>query len=103
MRNLFTELMEITDKKTRLILHNETENNKVKVELAACRREVAKARAETSTVREEGPPGPNSRQVLPSHDCAPKLYSTVVKESTERKHRLSLRSKTQSPILSRRY
>lgn len=59
----------------------------MKVELAACRREVAKARAETSTVREEGPPGPDSRQVLPSHDCALKLYSTVVKESTERKHR----------------
>jgi len=35
--------------------------------------------------------------VLPSHDCAPKLYSTVVKENIERKHRLSLRSKTNQP------
>jgi hypothetical protein len=69
----------------------------MKVELAACRREVAKAYAKTSTIREEGQPGPNSRQVLPSHDCAPKLYSTAVKESTERKHRLSLRSKTNPP------
>ncbi len=35
--NLFTVLKGITDEKTRQILHNETEINKVKVELAACR------------------------------------------------------------------
>jgi regulator of replication initiation timing len=46
LRNLFTELMGIIDEKTRLILHSETENNKMKVELAACRREVAKAHAD---------------------------------------------------------
>jgi len=85
LRNLFTELFGITDEKTRLIIYNETENNKGKAELAACRREVAKARTETSTIQEE-PPGPGSRQVLPSHYCAPKLYSTVVAECTERKH-----------------
>ena len=49
LRNLFTEIMEITDEKTRYILHNETES-KVKVELAACRLQYAKARAEKSTV-----------------------------------------------------
>ena len=69
----------------------------MKVELAACRREVAKEQAEKSTVREVEPPGLVSRQVLPSHDRAPKLYSTAVKEGTERKHRLSLRSKTNPP------
>ena len=52
LRNLFSELMEKIDEKTKLIRYNETENNKVKAELAACRREVAKARAETSTVRD---------------------------------------------------
>ena len=70
-------------------------------ELAACRGEVAKEHAEKYTVWEAEPPGPVSRQVLPSHDRAPKLYSTAVKEGTERKHRLSLRSKTNHPpILS---
>ena len=59
--------------------------NKVKLELAACRREVAKEQAEKSTVREVVPPGPVSRQVLPLHDRAPKRYSTVVKQSTEKK------------------
>ena len=43
------------------------------------------------------PPGRFSRQVLPSHDRAPKLYSTAVKQRTERKHKLSLRSKTNQP------
>ena len=75
----------------------------MKVELAACRREVVKEQTEKSIVREMEPPGPFSRQVLPSHDTVPKLYSTVVKQSTEIKHRLSLRSKTnQQPILSRK-
>jgi anaerobic ribonucleoside-triphosphate reductase len=36
--------------------------------------------------------------VLPPHDRALKLYSRVVKESTEKKHRLSLRSKTNQPL-----
>ena len=85
------------------ILHNETEIKKVKVELAACGRRVAKEQAEKSTVREVVPPGPVSRQVLPSHDRAQKLYSTVVIKDTEVNHRLSLRSKNQPPpILSRK-
>ena len=66
----------------------------MKTELAACRQVVEKARTETSTVHAEEPPGPGNRQVLPSRGCAPKLYSTDVSGSTERKHRLSLRSKT---------
>jgi len=97
LRNLFTELKGIIDEKTRQIMHNESEIKEVKVELAACRREVAKAHAGTSTVRVQEPPGPDSRQVLPPHDRAPKLYSRIVKESTEKKHRLSLRSKTNQP------
>jgi regulator of replication initiation timing len=101
LRYLFTELKGITDEKTRLIKYNETENTKLKAELAACRQEVAKASTETSTAREEQPPGPDSRQVLPSSICAPKLFSTVVRGSIERKHRLSLRSKTNPPILLR--
>ena len=97
LRNLFTELKGITDKKSRQILYNETETNKVKLELTARRQEIAKEQAETSTGREVEPPRPVSRQVLPSHDRAPKLYSTVVKQSTEKKHRLTLRSKTNQP------
>ena len=98
--NLFTELMGITDDKTRLIKYYEPENNRVKAELAACRREVAKARTETSTVRKEEPPGPGSRHVLLSYDGPPKLYSTVVTESTDYR---SVRKPTILPILSRRY
>jgi hypothetical protein len=97
LRNLFTELKGIIDEKTRQIIHNESQINKVKVELAACRQEAAKAHAETSTVRVEEQPGPDSRQVLPPHDQAPKLYSRIVQESTGKKHRLSLRSKTNQP------
>ena len=97
LRNLFTELRGIIDQKSKLIIDKETENNEVKAELAACRQVVEKARTETSTVRAEEPPGPGTRQVLPSRGSAPKLYSTVVSESTERKHRLSLRSKTNQP------
>jgi hypothetical protein len=105
LRNLFTELKGITDEKTRQIIHD-SEINKVKVELAACRREVAKAHVETSTAREGEPPGPDSRQVLPPHDRA--LYSRVLSGNTEKKHRLSRRSKTNQPpditekILSRK-
>jgi len=47
LRKLFTELMGIIDNKTRLIKYSEAENNEVKAELVACRREVAKARTET--------------------------------------------------------
>jgi hypothetical protein len=94
LRNLFVELRLIIDEKTKFILDNETENNKVKAELAACRQEVAKASTEASTDRGEKPPGTCGRQVLPSHGCAPKLYSTVASESTLR---LSLRSKTNQP------
>jgi chromosome segregation ATPase len=79
LRNIFTELKGIIDDKTRQIIHSESEINKVKVEFAACRREVAEAHAETSTVREEEPPGPDGRQVLPPLDRAPKLYSRVVR------------------------
>jgi hypothetical protein len=96
LRNLFAELRLIIDEKTKLIL-DETENNKVKAELAACRQEVATASTEASTDRGEKPPGIGGRQVLPSHGCAPKLYATVASESTERKHRLSLRSKIKQP------
>jgi chromosome segregation ATPase len=91
-RNLFTELKGIKDEKTRQIIHNESEINKVKVELAACRREAAKVHTEISTVQVEEPPGPDSRQVLPPHDRALKLYTRIVQESTGKKHRLSLRS-----------
>jgi hypothetical protein len=74
----------------------------VKAELAACRQEVAKAHREASTDRGEKPPETGSRQVLPSHDSAPKLYATVVSDSTERKHRLLLsRKPINPPILSR--
>jgi hypothetical protein len=45
----------------------------------------------------EEPPGQDSRQVLPQHDRAPKQYLQIVKESTGKKHRLSLRSKTNQP------
>jgi hypothetical protein len=37
LSNLFTELKGIIDEKTRQIIHNESEINKVTVELAACR------------------------------------------------------------------
>jgi hypothetical protein len=97
LRNLFTELMDLMEEKTRLIIHNENESNKVKAELAACRQGVAKARTETSTAQEEEPPGCGGRQVLPSHARNPKLYSEVLTKSTDRKHRLSLRSKTNQP------
>jgi hypothetical protein len=53
LRNLFAELRLIIDEKTKPILDNETENNKVIAELAACRQEVAKARTEASTDRVE--------------------------------------------------
>jgi len=97
LRNLFTDLRGIIDQKSKLIIDKETQNNEVKAELAACRQVVEKARTETSTSRAEEPPGPGKRQVLPSRGSAPKLYSTVVSESTERKHRLSQRSKTNQP------
>ena len=99
LRNLFTGLMGIIDEKTGLVIRNDTEN-KVKAEIAACRREVAKAHTETSNVREE-PPGHGSRQVLPSHDCAPKLYSTI--EHRKKAVYRSGRKPTNTPILSRRY
>jgi len=76
LRNLFTELKDIIDEKTRQIIHNESEINKMRVEMAACRREVAMAHAETSTARVQEPPRPAGRQVLPPHDRA--LYSKVV-------------------------
>jgi uncharacterized protein (DUF3084 family) len=57
LRNLFAELRLIIDEKTKLIKDNETENNKVKADLAACRQEVTKARTETSIDRGEKPPG----------------------------------------------
>ena len=53
LRNLFTELKDIIDEKTRQIILNESEINKMRVEMAACRREVAKAHAETSNARQE--------------------------------------------------
>ena len=44
LRNLLTEIIGIIEEKSRHILLNETGMNKVKLELAACRREVAKDR-----------------------------------------------------------
>jgi hypothetical protein len=97
LRNLFAELRLIIDEKTKIIVDNEIENNKVKAELAACRQEVAMARTETSTDQGEKPPGTGGRQVLPSHGSSLKLYATIVSESTGKKHRLSFRLKTNQP------
>ena len=35
LRNIFTELKDITDEKTRQIIHNESDINKMRVEMAA--------------------------------------------------------------------
>jgi regulator of replication initiation timing len=77
LRNLFSELMGKIDEKTKLIRYNETENNKVKAELAACRREVAKARAETSTVRD----------LAADNCCHRRLLTEALLNSIDREHR----------------
>ena len=103
LRNLFNELNGIIDEKTRKIIHNESDIKKVNVEVAACRREVAKAHAEISSVRVEEPPRPDSRHLLPPHDRAPKLYSRIVRvQKRSRGYHLD-RKPNNPPTLSRRY
>jgi hypothetical protein len=75
----------------------EKEINTVKTELDACRSATAMGLAETSSVWEQELPRAVSRHVLPSHDRNLKLYSRVVSGGTERKYKLTLRSKVNQP------
>jgi hypothetical protein len=85
------------DEKTGQNKQMKKEINTVKTELHACRRATVKGNAETFSVRERELPRAVSRKVLSSHDHNRKFYFTIVAGYTERKHKLTTRSKISQP------
>ena len=91
LRNLFTKMKEMCDKRTRQNKQLENEINTVKAELVSCRSAIATGHAETSGDREREQPRTVGRHVLLSHDRDRKLYSTVTAGYVEKKYKLMIR------------
>jgi len=93
LRNLFHNIKEMIDEKTKQNKHLENEVTKMNKELDNCRSTTPKGQAETPKARKQELLRTDSRQVPPPHGSNKKLYSSIVETHVETKHRVLIRSR----------
>ena len=93
LRTLVHKLKETLDDQTKYNKHLEDEASKKNKELDSYRNTTTTRLIETPSVRQQEPPRPGSRQVLPPHSNNRKLYASVVAATAKTKHKALVRSK----------